>query len=120
MRIEDVLDLVNKEKRINERAAAARKIGATVLIAAGVGVGVTGIVFAVKVKRKIWLDLKRKSTNAMDAVRDMVRKRACGSQKPENITDPIQSQADSDSAEDFPEFHETVCSAEFSQGCIDS
>lgn len=73
MILNDLLDLVNKEKRKRERVKTAQRfaIGMGVMTAVG---GATGILFAPKSGKEIRKEMKKKAINTIETIKDTVQK----------------------------------------------
>lgn len=74
MILRDLLDLVSKEKRRQERVKAVQKIAVGMGVVAAVGVA-TGIIFAPKSGKETRKDLKNAAVNAVETIQDTVQKK---------------------------------------------
>lgn len=69
MILKDMLDLVNKEKKKEEKARANRQCAAGIVIAAVTGMAI-GVLFAPASGKETRENLKKKTVNTVGAVRD--------------------------------------------------
>jgi gas vesicle protein len=75
MILRDLLDLVSKEKRRQERVKAAQKFAVGMGVVAAVGVA-TGIIFAPKSGKETRADLKQKAINTLETIKDTFQKKS--------------------------------------------
>jgi len=75
MILRDLLDLVSKEKRRQERVKTAQKFAIGMGAVAALGVA-TGIVFAPKSGKETRKDIKNVAVNTVEKIRDTVQKKA--------------------------------------------
>ena len=75
MILRDLLDLVSKEKRRQERVKTARKFAIGMGFVAALGVA-TGVVFAPKSGKETRKELKTIAVNTVENIRDTVQKKA--------------------------------------------
>ena len=75
MILEDLRNLVSKERRRKERLKAARKLAVGMGVVAAAGVA-TGMLFAPKSGKETRKILKHKAVNTVETIRDTVRKKA--------------------------------------------
>ena len=71
----DLLDMVNRKKRDEERAKTALKFAIGMGIAATIGL-VKGILYAPKSGKETREDLKKKATDTLETIREKVRSKA--------------------------------------------
>ena len=75
MILRDLLDLVSKEKRRQERVKAAQKFAVGMGVVAAVGVAI-GIIFAPKSGKETRADLKQRAINTVETIKDTVQKKS--------------------------------------------
>lgn len=75
MILNDLLDLVGKEKRKKERVKAAQRFAVGMGVVAAVSV-TTGILFAPKSGKETREDFKKKAVNTVETIRNTVQKKA--------------------------------------------
>jgi len=73
MILNDILDLVSKDKRKNERVNAVQKVVVGLGVVATVGVA-TGIILAPKAGKETRDNLKKTVINSAETIKDMVHK----------------------------------------------
>ena len=75
MILNDLIDLVGKEKRKKEGVKAAQRFAVGMGVVAAVSV-TTGILFAPKSGKETREDLKKKAVNTVETIKDTVQKKA--------------------------------------------
>ena len=75
MNFKELLNLVHKEKKKNERVKVAKKFAAVVGILTTVGVA-TKLLFATKAGKKVQENLKKKAVETVEIIKDSVQKKA--------------------------------------------